>query len=626
MLKKAIFTLFFLSQFVTSQNDFGIEFPGYERDQICKDYNFMILQKPKEVRFSIKRDKGVIYFETNDKNWFAGLFRGDKDGMAIDLVDMDRYDCATSHPESSQIRGQLLKPVFSKKLKNTLKKTQQGNFRTLIGRIPTDLLNKELEFNILFLKDNNLCLYYVIYDLESYPWDLLDMGMYLDSLTYSNRPVSQKDEGFILRKKKLKFKVPFEKNKSVYSQEDIKPIYDSLRLTDYNIRTIDIKAYSSVEGSLKRNIELQEARAGSISDALQSFQEPTIETRISSAENWVEFLNDIKGTPYEYLNDFSKQAIKEQLTGELVQKLEPILQGHRLALLELDLERKDKYVSMNPEQLIGSFNSEIKNENIEEAIIIQNSLFERIRDKVVSPDILKKMEVPRQKMFVKIFNKNSAFRFMNDIRQGLIVLNELQQLDKLAPGDPEINYNIVAVMIKLWRYKAIQIEEDRLLKQIQVLKTFGIDDSLIERMTVNFQIVQAENAMRARDYSKKDQAVDFIQRRYGRFPLSDFDYLSLAQFFSYYGNIEMSVKLLEEKAKTIDIDEDLLFYYINLTLTDTQLTQTPDYRTIMLNAFNLNNARYCRLFNTFGSGGVTFQLLEDPYLRNSFCENCQGEN
>ncbi|NNK87589.1 MAG: hypothetical protein HKO90_04845, partial [Flavobacteriaceae bacterium] len=121
----------------------------------------------------------------------------------------------------------------------------------------------------------------------------------------------------------------------------------------------------------------------------------------------------------------------------------------------------------------------------------------------------------------------------------------------------------------------------------------------------------------------KDQSVEFILNNYGRFDLSDFDYLSLAQFFSYYGNIQMSVDLLTDKARTIEIDEDLLFYYINLTLTDTALTQTSEYRTIMLNAYNLNRDRYCRLFDTFGTGGVTFQLLEDPYLRNSYCENCQ---
>ena len=113
---------------------------------------------------------------------------------------------------------------------------------------------------------------------------------------------------------------------------------------------------------------------------------------------------------------------------------------------------------------------------------------------------------------------------------------------------------------------------------------------------------------------------------YKNFPLSDYDYISLAQFFSYYANSDLSVKLLENKAKTIDIDEDLLFYYLNLTLIDKDLTEDENYRTIMLNAININKERFCKLFNSIEKGGVTFQLLEDDYLSDTYCENCENQN
>ena len=141
-------------------------------------------------------------------------------------------------------------------------------------------------------------------------------------------------------------------------------------------------------------------------------------------------------------------------------------------------------------------------------------------------------------------------------------------------------------------------------------------------MMVNFQIIKAENLMQKRDYKNKDKSVSYINKNYNKFPFSNYDYLSLAQFFSFYGNTKMAVKLLENEVKTIDIDEDLLFYYLNLTIVDKNFTQTSDYRTIMLNALNMNKDRYCRLFNQFGQGGVTFQLLEDQYLRRTYCESC----
>ena len=111
---------------------------------------------------------------------------------------------------------------------------------------------------------------------------------------------------------------------------------------------------------------------------------------------------------------------------------------------------------------------------------------------------------------------------------------------------------------------------------------------------------------------------------YEKVPLTDFDYFSLAQFLSYYANVEAAADLLSDKARQIEVDEDLLFYYLNLTLINKELTKTDEYRTIMLNAVNLNKERYCQLFAAAENDGVTFQLLKDDYLRANYCENCNN--
>jgi len=622
---KHLFSILFLLSIniLVSQNTYDINFPGNDRDQKCQLCFQIFNQKPKEVKFSIKREKTNLYFEINDKNWFNLLFKNAGDGLAVDIVLKDRYACDITTMENTQIRGFLLKPVYSQALRSGLKPSGEGLFRVYLGKVPEGFLNDELEYNILFLSNKNLCQYYVIYDLESYAWDLLDMGMYLDSLTYHSKQIkSSEKEGFILKNKTLKFKIPFEKNKSEYSQDDIKPIYDSLRLTDYYIKTIKIKAYSSVEGRLDRNIELQEQRANSIVAALQTFQKPTIKTSVSSSENWVEFLNDIKGTPFESLSNLTKSQVKAKLVGQFSKDIESILKRHRKAVLELELEKKDKYLNMSSEELLAKFNTAISLEQLVEAKDLQNSIFEKLKNKELAPEFLQKMQIPKQATFAKILNKNSAFKYMLNVRQALIVYNELLELEKLVPKDGEVKYNIAAIKIKLWRFNAIEIDETQLKNQITALKNYGIHSSLITKMTVNFHIIKAENAMRKREYATKDKSVVYINGHYKDFPFSDYDYLSLAQFFSYYGNTDMSVELLENKARSIDIDEDLLFYYLNLTLINKEFTQDSDYRTILLNANNLNKERFCKLFNSIEQGGVTFQLLEDSFLRKTYCESC----
>ncbi len=615
-----LFFIFLSSEIMLAQNEFNINLGNNQ--QLCSGFNQAFKNRPKESSFAIKREGTNIYFEHNDEQWFNNLFRNPQDGIAVDVVDKQRYNCNEVVVDRRQIRGELQKPVYAKRLKSTLKKTDDTKFRVLVGRIPEAWQDHELEFNILFLSDNSLCQYYVIYDLKAYAWDLLDMGIYLDSLTYSNKQISNNDDGFVFKNKTLKFSIPFEKNKSEYLPQDIKPLYDSLRLTDFNIKTINIKAYASVEGSLERNIELQEQRAQSIAQALQSFQQPTIETTISSSENWVEFLNDIQNTNYENLASISKFEVKSRLTGSFSEEMEPILKNHRKAVIELELEKIDVYKNNTAQELLGKFNAALAVAEVDEASKIQNTLFERLNSREISPDFLKKMEIPNQDLFVHLINKKTSFNYFLDERQVLITHNQLLELEKLAPKDPRVKYNLVVTKMKLWRYKALEVDVDKFKSEISSLKNYGIDAILINRMMINYHIILAENFMRARDFNNKDRSVNYINDNYNKVTLSNYDYLSLAQFFSYYGNTEMSTELLTPKAKSIDIDEDLLFYYINLTIVDRELTQTSDYRTIMLNAYNLNPERFCGLFNPYGQGGVTFQLLEDEFLLTSYCESC----
>ncbi|MFT4781507.1 MAG: hypothetical protein ACI9SD_001194, partial [Pseudohongiellaceae bacterium] len=616
--------VFCFSNIMTAQNQYGIDFTKYD-SQVCQKFNQAFSNRPKEIKFGIKRVNASLFFETNDEDWFNSLFVDAYDGIAIDIVAKDRYACNVEHIESVQIKGLLLPPVYSKRLKGGLKKSDITLYRVLVGRIPAHLLNKDLEFNTLFLSNKNLCQYYVIYDLESYPWDLLDMGMYLDSITYKEKQIkTASSDSYVIKNKSLKFKIPFKKNKSEYSQDDIRPLYDSLRLTDFNIKSINIKAYSSIEGSLERNVKLQEQRALSIVKAIQSFQKPSIKNEISSSENWVEFLNDIENTKYEDLKRLSKGQIKAKLVGVLSSEMEPILKKHRKALVTLELEKKDVYKDLNTTELLSKFNSSIASNDLGEALKIQNSLFEKLKNKEVSPDVLDKMQVPNQLKYMTFLNKNAAYKYVLEEPQVLIVYNELLELEKLAPKDKRVKYNIAVTKLRLWRLKAIDVEDKKLKAEISALKNYGISDALITRILVNYHVVIAENLMRKRDYTNKDKAVKFIENNYKKFDLLDYDYLSLAQFFSYYANTDLSVALLKDKVKQIDTDENLLFYYLNLTIINPELTKTSDYRTIMLNALNMNKTRYCELFNPFGAGGVTFQLLEDDYLRETYCESCMN--
>ncbi|TVZ56811.1 hypothetical protein OD91_2111 [Lutibacter sp. Hel_I_33_5] len=617
-----VFLFFYLPQ-TKAQKTLDIIFSqNPSQDSRCNYFNNYFLNSPKEIRYSIVMENEKLYFEVTNKSWAIHLFKNTGDGIAIDIVSKSSYNCGIDMGKS-QIKGTILKPVYAKQLVRGFKPSRGGGFRTLVGAIPQNLKHEELEFNILFLNNKVLCRQQKIYNLESYPWELLDMGVYLDSLTYKSKEIRTVKDKFITKYKKLKFIIPFQKNKSEYIPEDIKPLYDSLRLTDFNIKKINIKAYSSIEGSLERNLELQKQRAHTIAKSLKSFQKPDIVTNISSSENWVEFLNDISKGKYKDFKKLNKKQIKHKVIGVVSKELEMFLKNHRKAVIILELEKKNKYGEMTTGNLISKFNKLVKEDNIEEALVIQNSIFMKLREEK-SPNKLRRLIVPKQIKFIPVLNKNSIFKYLLNLSYSKIVFDELKKLEKLDSKNKRIKYNLVVVKFIIWRNNWEGINEEDFEKEINLLKKHGIKQNLIDRMLVNFHIVKAEKNMKAGKYDEKDDSVEFIIDSYENFNFSNYDYLSLAQFLTYYSNIDDATDLLDDKVRMITIDENLLFYYLNLTITNKYNVASQNYRTIMLNAINMNKERFCKLFNSSLEKGVTFQLLENEYLRKTYCENCKN--
>ena len=606
---------------VKAQNTFDIILtPNSNKENRCTYFKSYFNSTPKEIGYSVKREGDKLYFEVTDKAWAIQLFKKSGDGVAIDVVSKARYTCDTI-VEDAQILGTILQPVYAKQLLRGGKSSLGNRFRTFVGTVPENLKEEELEFNILFLNNKVLCRYQSLYNLESYPWDLLDMGTYLDSLTYKSKQITNAKDKFITKYKQLKFVIPFQKNKSAYSPEDIKPLYDSLKLTDFNIKKIKIKSYSSIEGSLERNLELQKQRANSIAKSVQSFQKPAIITEISSAENWVEFLNDVKKSKYKSLKILSKKEIKQKVVGAVSKDLERYLKSHRKAVITRDLEKKDKYKEMSTRKLITIFNDFVLIENIDDALLVQNSIFEKLKgDNAIEK--IRQLNVPKQVRFVPVLTKNSMFKFETNRSYAKIAFDELKSLEKLAPKNKKIKYNLVVLKFTIWRYNWEQIKTSDFKKEIVRLKNHGINKSLIDRMLVNFHIVKAKKNRKAKMYDAKDESIEFIIDTYEKFALTNYDYVSLAQFLTFYSNQDDAIDVLDAKVRTITVDEDLLFYYLNLTITNAYNVASDNYRTIMLNAINMNQQRFCKLFNSYLNDGVTFQLLENAYLRKTYCENC----
>jgi hypothetical protein len=450
-------------------------------------------------------------------------------------------------------------------------------------------------------------------------WDLLKTGMYMDTLTREEISDKYKEVS-----KTLHFEIPFEKNKTEYNPNTIKPLYDSLNISDYNIKKISIQAYTSVEGSYEKNLFLQNKRAESIVKALASYQDVALESEVKANENWVEFLEDISQSPYKHLAALSKDEIKTQLaSNQLYVKLEPLLSRHRKAVIELQLEKKIKLLKSSSDDLKKYFSQSIAERNINEALYLQQIIFYKVSEKSLPDNFLNSLELPEASEFGRLLLNRAAFGYESGEYNEYEALKNFEKLLIILPNNNKIQYNICAIKLKIWTNGEALIDQAALKKEIEGLRKKGIHENLVKRLLINYHIILSEIHYRKRNYIEKDKSVKYIFDTYKSLKLADDDLVNMAKYFSTYSKFEWATNILTARARTIDASEDLLFYYIGLTITDFRITGSAFYRTIMLNALNHDQPRFCELFNTMGYGGISFQLLSDEKLKKTYCENCK---
>ncbi len=613
---------------VFSQSNYNIIIPS-NKDyyKVCGSCLLSLDSKPIETQTAvdIEEDNSIV-FTTNDAQWFWGLIEKNTDGLAADVVVKSDFDCSSNKDYSylSVSKGTLLKPKYRIDLLNSSLSDGKRGLSVVLGKLPIGLNKEDVEVNVLYLNGNNLCHYNAFVNVESYKWDLLDMGLYADTIIYEAKADTLDNiEKTRTYSKKFKLTVPFKKSKIEYSPADIKPLYDSLNLTEFVVKSISIRAYASVEGSTKYNLRLQKGRAKSIVKALQTFQNESISEEISTSENWMEFYEDIQGTEYEYLTYKTKQEIKKLLENKaFAEKLEFILSKQRKGVVEIDFEKRYDINNATPEEIIDEFEDAINKKDIDRASGIQKYSFSKILIGKLPHNFLSKLETPEQIEYDRLLNSNAVYQYFLDEEDFNNTYNRIKKLREMDPNSKEIAYNYIVFQFQIWLKNNDALNFSEFKTQILALGPMGISSILINRMMINYNIILTGIYMDKGDYDNKNKHLGIIRSRYRSAYPSQKDLLSLAEYFVSYAKYDWAIQLIEPYITKIDVDEDLLFYYINNTIIDQSITEQPSYKQILLNAIDINSKRFCKMFNSLNNGGISFQLLEDPYLKSNYCQSC----
>jgi hypothetical protein len=592
----------------------------------CTACKKLLDEMPKEVLLGINlHTNGDVYFTISNKDWLFKIFTGAGDGVSADLVSKDQYGCQLTIPQGNSVnKGFVLPPVYSAELKKNIQEIAPNYFTVKIGHVPAILTKKELEGNLIIIKNGVVCDYTSFVDIDRSQWALLPMGLYTDTLLNVEPTDDTVKTIPLFYTKKLQFSIPFSKGKTTYNANDLQPLYDSLQLKNYSIKSISIRAYSSVEGATQINNQLQRQRAQSIIKALQQFQSPEIKTTITSSENWIEFYNDIARSPFKDLASLGKIDIKKKLLDiALLTQVETYLSNHRKAVITIYLNKRTGFEKTKADSLLTQFNKAITEKKTVQASIIQDAIFERVANGKLPREYINQLEIPNEKIFSDLKNNQVTYKLLLNITYDYEALEELKEIETLAPTNGKVKYNICVLNFRFWQYDTSHLQAPVFLKYIRELPTFGIDSSLVKRMLINYNIIMCGVYMDRYNYEAKDETLKYIRNNFTALPLSDADILALAKYLSYYSQRPWAESLLEKRVQKLDVEEDLLFYYLNLKLFNPESFRLEPVKKAALNAININSPRFCRFFNSMSRGGASFQLLEHDQLRTLYCENCQ---
>ncbi len=563
---------------------------------------------------------GEIYFYFHDLALLKQVLKNSNDAIALDIISRKQFSCNKGNQRyPSKIHSGVMLPPISKSYifgKNELK--DEGQVEVSLGPIPDFVDTNNVEFNLLIIKDNCLCQTIIYNSLPGENLKSLNLGFLIDTMSVSHQADSVMN--------KIEFIIPFEKNKFQYTYADIKPFLDSINLKIFDLKKIEVNAYSSIEGDAKKNKILQEKRANSILKAIKNYNLSDVETKITTQENWAGFFESIKGSPYEnYFLNKPKDVIRKIINSDSLNiNMEPYLEDQRMAKIELTVEK----IFMDEELfkiLPQKFNKAIKDKNYTKAKIYQSVMFSNIENGKIKKETVLRLKIPHLKETVSLNNNQIAFKWYyantsNKDSLNKYLIRDIETQLLIDPTNPFLLYNKVVLKILLWTNKYSRVKEPKyLLKEIKSLYNIGIPNREINLLILNYNIISADFYYESKKFPEREKALKEVRNILFRYQLTRDQAFRVAYYFMFQMRINWAIEIMKPWVKKKNIDEEFLYTFLTIAIYNKKLVPEKYYIQLLTRAKNMDKQRFCKLF---GFPNMSFQLLKDLDVKDLYCKTC----
>ena len=612
-------------------------------DRTCKkadqfdDWN--LIQESLEIKGK------YVYMAYDDLKAFSKLMRRDGDGLAVDFVIPQQYPCngPNIYDNERPSKGNMTKPLYGDKLidANEVEGRRPTSYYGAIGKLKKKWLKflpDGYEMNLGVLQDKSVCKVITRSYLEDGGVESLTLlSIYPDTMENNSAAGAW---NVTTPKGTLEFKIPFEQGKSEYNQDDIQKLLDALNEPKFNVDTggISIEAHSSLEGNQEINDKLQYKRAMSIMRGIGQVvgtveSELYVDTsQITTTNGWDIFQEQLKNDTagdYAFFVGKTFEEVQDLLKGDRAyyERLEPLLDAQRFAGITMNVTYDVTGDNEMP-YVISQLNKAIEAKDGALALRIQRFAIRRIEEGKYKADPFINMAVPLEGPFVSLI-VNQVYldnKYNNDGGLDESLRPIFEDLFATAAENDFAAFNKYMLDVKFGNLQSTE-EVTSTQAGINALYNSKISKQFVDAINLEFQFalmdfydsLESEDPALVEDSEVVEKSLETIKKIFNIEGASWQNALKLGYIFMQYNDIEYATQILSPFVEEEDVDEELLFAYISAAATDMNYVFTRSFRMAMDQAREINKQRYCKLF---GAPYSTFQLLDHPLVKETYCETC----
>lgn len=564
-----------------------------------------------------------IYFRYPNVKDLRRIIGNKKDGIAIDIVQHSQYSCNSANDVDYNLfnRGVMLKYITYAKMvkKNQITDKKDKSLYVYLGSIPAEV-SEPYDVNLILIKDKKVCRTIGKTNVE------------LGKNSYNSRTALVPDRtgvktniNYIPKPEKdvFEFKVPFEQSKSTYQKEDIQPFIDALHASHFIINDLTIISYTSLEGSDKSNMDLQQKRAESIVNAMKAMQTSDIQYNIELNDGYELFVKDVVNTAYKDLANKSKEEAKSALSNSKTRRdLESMLKNHRYALIRMNVTYD---ISEKHEQnfVTRKFNKAMEEGNLPLAFAIQKYYMKQVEENKYNRSLIDSLRIAENNPSMVPFLTNKYY-MLSFFGKGLDdkTADKVIALPKMSPKNTIVEFNalcceindkeitnpaqIASTQSKIDKFYNTEIGKKypekvdalNLVYQYKILDFINSNENPDEALLDNTYAKIKQIAMPAIDDWKKAYEV--------------------AASFISYGDYDFARTTMDPYIKDPNVSTDFIFTYLSLYAMDENSYVSQKFDTACRLAAERDAQRFCKTIRSF-----TYLIRENAEAKNIICKKCK---